>query len=272
MKKISIQGVKGAFHEEAANLYFSEEHQIVPQETFSDLVESVMDESSHLGIMAIENTISGTILPNYRLIANNELHIIGEVELRIVQNLGVLPGTQLTDIKEVRSHYMALNQCRTFLNQIDNLRITETSDTALSAKEISEQNLENVGAIASKTAMELYGLEILAPSIETDKLNFTRFFILEKRKNQEEKTGNKIILKLVLEHQKGSLVNVLSLLKTQNLNLTKIESTPILGKPWQYSFFIEAESESQVKESELQTALDNCTQSAQVLGIYTNKN
>lgn len=267
MKKVSIQGIRGAFHEEAANLYFKKDVEIIPNLTFSDLVCSVQDETADYGVIAIENTISGTINQNLEIIRQHNVQIIGEQKLRIVQNLGVLPGTKMKDLTEVRSHYMAINQCRKYFSNHPNIKLIDEEDTALSAKNIADKHLEKVGAIGSLDAMKFYGLEVLEKSIESNKLNFTRFFVIKKRDSNPPSIGDKLTVQLTLDHKVGSLARLLSKFQLCNASLTKIESAPIIGNPWNYQFYIEAEIAENSYDQIIET-LNSETIEFKILGRY----
>ncbi|NRA10566.1 MAG: prephenate dehydratase [Crocinitomicaceae bacterium] len=236
-QKIAIQGVKGAFHEEAAQRVFGSDIEIVPCADFKDEIELLQNGSVDAALMAIENTISGTILNNYELIRQSGVPIVGETNLRIHQNLGGIPGSSIFDLTEVSSHYMALNQCREFFKLQPKIQLVEASDTALSIQEVAEIKDRSKGAIGSKLAIEYYGLEILAENIETHKDNYTRFAVLSKSIKVE--SGNKVSLSIVLKHESGILAKALSLLHRKGINLTKIESSPVIGKPFQYRFYLD---------------------------------
>ncbi|MCD6596748.1 MAG: prephenate dehydratase [Bacteroidales bacterium] len=237
--KIAIQGGFGAFHEIAARHYFETENiEIVPRNTFKDLFKSLKSRQADYGIMAIENSVAGSILPNYTLIMESGKKIIGEIFLRIKQNLVALPGQKISDIKEVYSHSMAILQCQPYFEKFPHIRLIESIDTALSAKEIRENELKGVGAIASHLAAEKYDLEILAESIETNKLNYTRFLILSDNGDlQNSPDNNKTSIYFSLSHKIGSLSKILSILSYYEMNLTKIQSMPIVGKEWHYHFY-----------------------------------
>jgi len=237
--KIAIQGGFGAFHEIAARHYFETENiEIVPRDTFKDLFKSLKSRQADYGIMAIENSVAGSILPNYTLIMESGKKIIGELFLRIKQNLVALPGQKIKDIKEVYSHPMALLQCQPYFENFPHIRLIESIDTALSAKEIRENEWKGVGAIASHLAAEKYDLEILAESIETNKLNYTRFLILSDNGDlQNSPDNNKTSIYFSLSHKIGSLSKILSILSYYEMNLTKIQSMPIVGKEWHYHFY-----------------------------------
>jgi prephenate dehydratase len=242
-KTIAIQGGYGAFHEIAAHHYFeNEDIVILPRNTFRDMVTSLKDRHSDYGIMAIENSLAGSILPNYSLIINTKMHITGEIYLRIKQNLVALPGVKLTDLKEVYSHPMAILQCQDFFDAYPSIKVIESIDTALSASEISEKGLRDTGAISSQMAAEKFGLEILAKSIETNKMNYTRFLILAEngiRIAPEHVT--KASIYFTVAHKFGSLSKILSILSYYEINLAKIQSMPIPGKDWEYMFYVDVE-------------------------------
>ncbi len=242
MKKIAIQGVRGAFHETAARKYFNgKEIEIIPCDTFKDLFTSINNNTADYAIMAIENTVAGGIIPNYELLRTSGKQVFGEVYLTIRQNLMVLPGESIESITEVYSHPMALLQCKNFFEDKPNIKLIESIDTAFSAREIREKNLKNIGAIASVTAAEMYGLEIIAPSIETNKQNYTRFLLISEKQNKEfvDKTMNRSSICLSIKHQPGSLAKLLAVFSKFDINLTKIQSLPIIGSPWEYFFYID---------------------------------
>lgn len=269
MNTIAIQGIGGAFHEEAARLWFEEEISILPKMHFNQLVEAVENQECSHGIIAIENTISGTIHRNLSLIKEHEVYVCGEVNLRIQQNLGVLPGVNINDLKEVRSHYMAINQCRQYFKQYPAISLVNDKDTALSIKQVADQQLTDVGAIGSMLAMKLYGLEVIAESIETNKQNYTRFFIIRSgRKYDFNPAFNKATMTLILSHEQGSLNRVLNLFTAYNINLTKLESIPIIGQPYHYEFVMDMEFESMDYFKLVVQILDQITEEFQLLGVY----
>ncbi len=244
MIRVAIQGGAGAFHEIAAREYFhGEELEIVPCNTFRDLFTEARKDPDLVCIMAIENTIAGGLLQNHDLLKINNMQIAGEHKLRISHSLAALPGRSLEDIKEVMSHPMALMQCEAFLDTLPGVKIVEHEDTALAAKDIRDRELQGSAAICSALAAEMYGLEILANGIETNRRNFTRFLILAKEKMlteiQRENNINKSSLVFVLPHNEGSLSQVLSVLSFYNINLTRIQSLPIIGREWEYQFYID---------------------------------
>ncbi|NOZ48198.1 MAG: prephenate dehydratase [Chlorobi bacterium] len=236
---ISIQGIKGAFHEEAANNYYGREISILPNNTFPGLIESIQLGKSVAGVIAVENTISGTIHSNLNLIRESGLQIAGEIYLHIQQNLVALPGTRITHLTEVHSHYMAINQCRKFFRQYPHIKLQESEDTALSMREISNNKSKNIGAIGSKIGAAHYNLEILAESIETNKKNYTRFLVVEKPGINSNTEFNKASICLTLPNEKGSLAKILSIIAFYDIDLSKIESVPIIGEPWHYMFYID---------------------------------
>ncbi|MFW5819912.1 MAG: prephenate dehydratase [Bacteroidota bacterium] len=240
MKKIAIQGGYGAFHEIAAMHFFGDEPtEVLPRDTFRGLLKSLKKKQVDYGIMAIENSLAGSILPNYNLIKESHMKITGEIYLRIRQNLVALPGQKTEDLKEVFSHPMAILQCQEFFDQYPNIKLIESLDTALSAKDISEHNILGAGAIASTLAAEKYGLDILAESIETNKMNYTRFLILKENNGIRSLPDmvNKASIHFALAHKTGSLSKILSILSYYDQNLTKIQSMPIMGRDWEYQFY-----------------------------------
>ncbi len=244
MKKVAIQGGQGAYHDIAARKYFSDDEvSILPCITFRDIFAEAKKDPTLIGIMAIENTIAGGLLQNHDLLKLNDLWIAGECKLRISHCLAALQGQALSDIKEVTSHPMALMQCDDFLDTMPKVKVVEHEDTALAAKEISENNLQGVAAICSSYAAELYNLNVLAAGIETNKHNFTRFLVLAHKEMladlQKNNNINKSSLVFVLPHSEGSLSRVLSVLSFYEINLTRIQSLPIIGREWEYQFYID---------------------------------
>ncbi len=269
-KKIAIQGYAGAFHEIAAREYYKgDEIEIVPADTFGDLVTMIEKNETDSGLMAIENTLAGSIMYNYNLLNDSSLIIVGEIYLRIKQNLMVLKGQKLEDLKEVHSHPMAIAQCREFFKEFPHIRMVETIDTALSAKEVQEKQLKHVGAIASTLAADLYDLEIIGASIETNKENYTRFLVLERNITPEpSNNADKVSLCFSLEHEVGSLHKVLAVMAAYNINLTKIQSAPIIGKQWEYQFFVDFVTQGKVGWQHALEAIRPLTKTFKVLGNY----
>ncbi len=242
IKRIAIQGGYGAFHEIAAMHYFGDENiEIMPRNTFKDLMKSLKKKQVHFGIMAIENSLAGSILPNYSLIKDSRMKIVGEVYLRIRQNLVALPDQKIEDLKEVFSHPMAILQCQQFFDEHPHIRLIESIDTALSARDIKNEHMWGTGAIASTLAARKFGLDILAEGIETNKMNYTRFLILKENNGIHSEPGlvNKASLHFALAHKSGSLSKILSILSYYDQNLTKIQSMPIMGRDWEYQFYVD---------------------------------
>ncbi|MBD8389227.1 prephenate dehydratase [Dysgonomonas sp. BGC7] len=243
MKRVAIQGGLGAYHGIAAENFFGEEVEIVPCITFRDIFSTIKKEPNTIGIMAIENTIAGSLLGNYNLLKESKLPIAGEFKQRISHCLAALPGQTIHDIKEVESHPIALMQCTDFLDTLPGVRIIEHEDTALAAKDIAEKQMTGTAAICSVRAAEIYGLNILARGIETNKHNFTRFLIFGNRWIVEEIQQNEVINKssivFTLPHTEGSLSKVLSVLSFYGISLSKIQSLPIIGREWEYQFYVD---------------------------------
>ncbi|RPI41308.1 MAG: prephenate dehydratase [Bacteroidetes bacterium] len=269
-KTIAIQGGFGAFHEIAAHHYFEgEEIEILPRATFRDMVTSLKDRKSDFGIMAIENSLAGSILPNYSLIINSRMHIIGEIFLRIKQNLVALPGVSIGELKEVYSHPMAILQCQDFFDNLPHIRLIESIDTAMSAEEIALKRLPDTGAISSRLAATKYGLEILAESIETNKMNYTRFLILaENGVKMDPSRVNKSSIYFALAHKIGSLSKILSIFSFYEINLAKIQSMPIVGKDWEYMFYVDLEIEDNEMYRKSLESIRPFTSSLGILGEY----
>ncbi len=244
MKRIAIQGIAGCFHDTAARASFpNEEVETIPCQTFESLFARLAEDPSLLGIVAIENTIAGSLLPNHELLRRSNARIVGEQKLRISHVLAALPEQRIEELHEVHSHPMALMQCSDFLQAHPFLKAVECADTAGSAQEIADKQLGATAAICSADAAELYGLEILARGIETNKHNFTRFLLLadESRAaefSQPEHAG-KVSICFTLPHKHGSLSQVLGVLSFYDMNLTKIQSLPIIGREWEYQFYVD---------------------------------
>ncbi len=271
MKKIAIQGVKGCFHEQAARLFYGNETrpEIVECLTFDDLYKKMDCGNADAAVMAIENTVSGGLLPNFELLRKYDRKIKGEVFLRIQQNLMALPGQTIEDIKEVRTHYMAINQTREFFKAYPWIRLVESEDTAKSAADVASQGLMGVGAVASTLAADLYGLDILAESIETYKQNFTRFLILDDGIEVEQPKINKSSMCFTLPHAPGSLAHVLTILSFYGMNLTRIQSLPIPGQEWQYFFYVDIKFDDYVRYQQAIAAVRPLMEDLNVLGEYT---
>ena len=273
MKKVAIQGVSGAFHEIAARQYFEgEEIEILPCITFKDLFKALAADESLLGIIAIENTIAGSLLQNHNLLRESGCMIVGEHKLRIEHNLVALPGQKIEDIQEVYSHPIALMQCEDFIDEHRHMKAIESEDTALSAKEIADNKISGRAAICSALAAEKYGLEILARGIETNKRNFTRFLMIAEPTLAEKMTNgtqlDKSSLVFTLPHEEGSLAKVLSILSFYHVNLTKIQSLPIIGREWEYQFYINLTFDDYTRYRQSLDAIRPLTKDFQLLGEY----
>jgi len=266
--KISIQGEEGCFHEVAARQYFGNDKiEIVPCSTFDLTLSSVREGKADLAMMAIENARSGSILYNYSLIRESGLKMLGEHNLRIRQNLMALPGQTIHEIKQIRSHPIALAQCMTFLNKYPEITLVESDDTAGSAKLISEHRLKKIAAIASMEAARIYELEVIAEGIETYKKNYTRFLVV----GSEEKgtgMGNKVSVCFATGHKPGSLAAVLVKLAGMNINLSKIQSVPRLNGDWEYMFYLDLELPENSDMEYIESVLKEYTNNLEVLGIY----
>jgi prephenate dehydratase len=269
--KVSIQGFEGSFHQEAARHFYGKDVEVICCATFREVVKIAGNKKeSNGGMMAIENSIAGSILPNYNLLQKSNLKIIGEVYLQIKQNLLVNPGVKMEDIKEVHSHPMAIQQCFGFLDKY-NWKLVETEDTALSAKHIHKHHSKHIAAIASRLAAEIYQLDIIAPNIHTLKNNYTRFLVLQRSEAAQEIEGaNKASINFHTDHSKGSLARVLTNIAEAGINLSKLQSMPIPGSDFKYSFHADLEFNS---KDQLMNALKDVkerTEELQVLGVYKN--
>ena len=271
-RKVAIQGVKGCFHEQAARIFYEAHGNIIPEivecATFDDLYRTMDGGMSDAAVMAIENTVSGGLLPNFELLRKYDRKIKGEVFLRIQQNLMALPGQKIEDIKEVRTHYMAINQTREFFKEYPWIRLVESEDTAKSAAEVAENGLIGVGAVASVLAAELYGLEILAESIETYKQNFTRFLVFDDAMEVDMKAVNKASMCFTLPHSPGSLAHVLTILSFYGMNLTRIQSLPIPGQEWQYFFYVDIKFDDRQRYEQALAAVRPLMEDLNILGEY----
>lgn len=269
--KIAIQGIKGSFHHQVAQDYYYQNVEVDECLSFEELVDSLLSGKSDQAVMAIENSIAGPIIPNYALIDKNNLHIIGEHYLDIHQNLMALKGQQIEDILEVHSHPMALLQCMEFLKKYPDIKLVEDKDTAETARRIHQNQLKGIAAIASKTASEMYDLEILAPEIQTINNNMTRFVIIKKENSfVDENEINRASIKFELDHKRGSLAAVLNVMSDCKLNLTKIQSLPKIETPWKYSFFVDVTFEKYEDYAKAKALLTIMAEYFKVLGEYKN--
>jgi len=269
--KIAIQGIKGSNHHQVTREYFNNDIDLVECMSFHGLVDCLLDSTADKGVMAIENSIAGSIIPNYALVYDRNLHIIGEHYLNIHHNLMGLKGQTIDEITEVRSHPMALLQCREFLKTKPHIKMVEDVDTAETAKQIHDKQLKGLAAIAPKVAADLYDLEIIEPEIQTIKNNSTRFIIV-KTKNKElpKDEINKASLRFVTDHKRGSLATVLNVMSDCNLNLTKIQSLPIIDTPWKYAFFVDVTFDEYDNFAKAKSLLEIMSEDFRVLGEYKN--
>lgn len=266
---ICIQGYEGSFHQVAAQQFFGNQTPILPCASFRDLVKLASDPSASDGaVMAIENSIAGSILPNYNLLQQSKLTVIGEVYLSISQNLMVNKGVQLADIKEVHSHPMAILQCLDFLGQYK-WKLIETEDTALSAKLVQQHKSKHIAAIASKLAAELFNLTIVGADIQTQKTNITRFLVLE-RSNTALPVANadKASIYFQTNHSKGILAEVLQCISTSGINLSKLQSMPIPGSHFKYGFYADMEFDHPELFTSMLKQIEPITNSLKIFGIY----
>lgn len=272
-KKVAIQGIAGSYHDIAARNYFEgEEIEIIGCNTFRDVINTMKKDPSVLGLMAIENTIAGSLLQNHELVRESGLRVIGEYKLRISHSLVALPGTSIHEIEEVNSHPIALMQCMDYLDTLPNIKLVEKGDTAMSARWISENKLKGHAAVCGKQAAEIYNMEILAEGIETNKRNFTRFLALADRWVAEDLLQkddiNKSSIVFALSHSAGSLSKVLSILSFYDMNLTKIQSLPILGREWEYLFYIDLSFTDHLRYKQALDAITPLTKDLKILGEY----
>ncbi|MDF4204710.1 prephenate dehydratase [Maribacter sp. SA7] len=269
--KIAIQGIKGSNHHQVAKDCFGDDIELIECLSFDALVDKLLSKEADQGVMAIENSIAGSIIPNYALVNHNDLHIIGEYYLNIHHNLMMLKGQKIEDIKEVSSHPMALLQCKEYFRQYPDIKLVEDVDTAETAKRIQEQELKHVAAIAPNVAAELYGLDIVASDIQTIKNNATRFIIV-KTKNDAlpEVEITKASLRFITDHKRGSLAAVLNVMSDCRLNLTKIQSLPVIETPWKYAFFVDVTFTDYADFSKAKSLLNIMAEDFKILGEYKN--
>lgn len=270
-QKVSIQGFEGCFHQEAARSFFGKSVEVICCSTFKEVIDIAGNKKkSDGGVMAIENSIAGSILPNYNLLQKSNLTIVGEVYLQINQHLMVNPGVTLADIKEVHSHPMAIQQCFGFLDKY-NWKLVEKEDTALSAKQVHQHRSKHVAAIASRLAAEIYNLDIIAPNIHTLKNNYTRFLILQKTGSAKEIIdADKASINFHTDHSKGSLARVLTNIADAGINLSKLQSFPIPGSDFKYSFHADVEFDSVAQFYDVIKKIESITEEVKIYGIYKN--
>lgn len=267
--KVAIQGIKGSFHQQVANNYFGNEIEIVECKTFKDVAKQLKKGLVDYGVMAIENSIAGALIPNYALIDDNHFNVLGEYFLKISLNLMALPGQTIEDITEVHSHPIALLQCAKFLEKHKHIKVIESSDTAITAKRIFEEKTKGIGALAGPTAAQVFELDIIASEVQSVESSVTRFMILEKDKiNSESNEINKASIKFELDDTPGSLATILNVMNNCKLNLTKIQSMPIVDKPFQYSFFVDVVFEKYEHFKKAKSILEIMTTHFKLLGEY----
>ncbi len=271
IRSVAIQGVLGSYHHIVFKQYFEKDITVKEYLNFDQVVDSLVTKECDAAIMAIENSIAGSIIPNYARIDSNHLHIVGEHYLDIQHNLMALNGQSIQDIKEVCSHPMALLQCKKFFRKYPHIKLVEDKDTADVAKRIQEQKLKGIAAIASDSAAKLFNLTVLAKSIQTIKHNETRFVIV-KRTNSEfpENIINKASLKFELQHKRGSLATILNVMSDCHLNLTKIQSLPKIETPWKYAFFVDVTFEQYEDFHKAKSIMTIMAQDFKILGEYVN--
>jgi len=269
--KIAIQGYEGCFHHIVANKYFGDDITIIPCNTFRDVARRVNIGEVDYGVMAIENSIAGSIIPNYSILQNHKLQVEGEAYLPIEQNLMVLPDVNLEDIEEVHSHPMALLQCVDYLDA-KGWRLVESEDTALSARIIATQGIRNRAAVASRLAAELYGLKIISPAINTVKDNYTRFVILKQYDHRISPDANKASLYFKTDHKQGSLLKVLHEMDDSRVNLSKLQSYPICNEPWHYLFHVDMEFECLDDYVRILDRIQLVAEEVHVYGVYKRGN
>jgi prephenate dehydratase len=267
--KVSIQGYEGSFHQVAARQFFGKNVEVIPCATFREVIKIATNKKeSNGGVMAIENSIAGSILPNYNLLQKSTLKIVGEIYLPIKQQLLVNPGVQLEDIREVHSHYMAIQQCLEYLDKY-NWKLVETEDTALSAKHIHQHRSKHIAAIASKLAADLFDLEVIAPNIHTMKSNYTRFLVLQPEEVAQPVTAaDKASVSFITDHSRGSLARVLTRIAEGGINLSKLQSFPIPGSDWRYSFHADMEFETMDQFDDVIKDIKPITEEVKVYGVY----
>ncbi|AEM71013.1 Prephenate dehydratase [Allomuricauda ruestringensis DSM 13258] len=269
--KVAIQGIKGSNHHQVAKDFFGDDIDLLECNSFDAVVDNLMIGTADKGIMAIENSIAGSIIPNYNLVYHNSIHVIGEHYLNIHHNLMVMKGKSFDDIQEVHSHPMALLQCKEFFKAHPQIKLVESMDTAETAKRIKDENLEHIAAIAPKMAADLYDLEIIADNIQTIVNNSTRFIILKKQnKVLPEEEINKASLRFITDHKRGSLATVLNVMSDCNMNLTKIQSLPVIETPWKYAFFVDVTFDKYEHFAKTKSLMQIMAEDFKVLGEYKN--
>ena len=273
MRKIAIQGVKGSYHDIAAHKFFKDEEiELICCNTFEEVFAQMKKDSDVIGVLAIENTIAGSLLHNYELLRESGATIIGEHKLRISHSIMCLPEDNWEDLTEVNSHPVALAQCRDFLHNHPEMKVVETEDTAGSAENIRKNNLRGHAAICSKYAAGLYDMKILEEGIETNKHNFTRFLVISNPwladELKDRSKVNKANIVFSLPHSEGSLSQVLSIFSFYKINLTKIQSLPIIGREWEYMFYVDVMFNDYLRYKQSIDAVTPLTKALKILGEY----
>ncbi len=266
--KVAIQGIEGSFHHIVAEQYFGKNIELIECLSFSEMPDLLHDKTAEVVVMAIENSIAGAILPNYALIDEHQLTICGEHHLPIHHHLLGLKGQEIADINEVYSHPMALLQCHKFFKDYPHIKLIEDKDTAVVAKRIQQGNLKGIGAIASNMAAKKYNLEVLASEIQTMKENATRFFILTNAESKNSVSANKASIKFITSHKTGSLAEILTILAKHHLNLSKIQSMPVIETPWKYAFFTDFVFDSYADYYNALNEIKGKVEMLKVLGEY----
>lgn len=271
-ERVAIQGYEGSFHQEAARRFFGKQVEVIACDTFRQVAQhTIARKEATGGVMAIENSIAGSILPNYTLLQKHPVTIVGEVYLHIRQHLLVNPGVTLDQLKEVHSHPMAILQCMEYLEKHPQLKLVESEDTALSARHLQQRKSKTQAAIASKLAAELYNLEILVPNIHTQKNNYTRFLMLRHQKDAKPVAdANKASVKFHTDHSRGSLAKALQVIANEGVNLSKLQSMPIPGTDFKYSFHADMEFAQPAQFEKVMQQLRKHTEEVTVFGVYRN--
>ncbi len=268
-KKVGIQGVKGCFHDLAAHEWFSDEElETISYDSFEDMFIALGNDEDMMAAVAIENTIAGALLQNFEYIRKSGRKIIGECKLRVSHSLCALPGTSISDIVEVRSHYMALLQCRQFLSKHPEMRKVEDFDTAGCARNVAKLALERTAAIAPAYAAKIYGLDILEEGIEDDNRNFTRFLIVGTKDSSYPENADKISVAFTVPHEKGALSKVLTILTFYDISLTMLQSMPVVGHEWEYRFYADLTFSDLERCQQAISAVAPLTSDFRILGIY----
>lgn len=268
-EKVAIQGFRGCFHQIAAENFFGKNVEPCSCVSFSEVVRKISGGMVDAGVMAIENSTAGSILPNYDLLQRSDLYVVGEIYLHIRQHLMIMPETSLEEITEVHSHPMALLQCREYLEEHPQWRLVETEDTALSAKQLRQHKTKHIAAIASSLAADMYGLNMVAKDIHTEKKNYTRFLILsQNEKKKDAAQDHKSSLYFQVNNQSGCLAKVLSCIGDTNINLSKLQSFPIPGLDWQYYFHADLEFSTMQQFEDVIECIKPLTKKLRILGIY----